>query len=644
MRTRKLAIAIPLIALTGCASVSGGRVGLADRWRTIASANGASLPSQTGPPGAEMTAELGMPESRRSASGRVSGRVIDDRGEPVANAEVRLADGGSRAGKDVRTLTDEAGGFTLRGLRAGGAYTLVAQVEDGPDLLVGRTRVEAPDTGVKIRLLDPEVAEAEPERPSPGSPSRVERVTSRDERGEWNDGEPATDEWSVRRAPRSRRNSSDLPPAEAAETLDVASEMSGPRTSRPAWRPASATADPEVEAATAQASPITDPLPPEPAPEDGPEPEAEVETKPIAAPETKPIEFPYDEEPNPLPPAMEPPVDPRPKGEASSSVREAVPVEPDRDLLPPSREDPSSIPNEPNSESVTVENKAKTGSSPEPVQRVRTLDPAANEPNSDRMPEAAPELPSMGEDALSSSVAIPVEPAGRRRPTWKELTEQQARAPAAVAVIGSTLPISTRRSPPPRDESASGSRFRGFGLLGGRATPEADSGRKVQPSLCQYDAKKQRVVDFLLPDLDGRPVRLRDFDSDFVLLDFWGTWCQPCKESIPHLVDLQSRYGPKTLRVVGIASEDHDLSAAEQSREVDAMARETGINYPLLLSGADGKSCPLQEALHIGAYPTMILLDRNGQILWRGTGASAPTLARLDRVIAARADTGIVRR
>jgi thiol-disulfide isomerase/thioredoxin len=139
------------------------------------------------------------------------------------------------------------------------------------------------------------------------------------------------------------------------------------------------------------------------------------------------------------------------------------------------------------------------------------------------------------------------------------------------------------------------------------------------------------VIDFRLPDLEGKPFQFADLDADLILLDFWGTWCQPCIRSIPHLVDLQAKAAGKRLKVVGIACEP---DAPEVSaRKVAASAKKLGINYPVLLSRNDG-SCPLQEALHIQALPTMVLLDRQGRVLWRDQGATPATLARLDRMIA----------
>ena len=77
------------------------------------------------------------------------------------------------------------------------------------------------------------------------------------------------------------------------------------------------------------------------------------------------------------------------------------------------------------------------------------------------------------------------------------------------------------------------------------------------------------MIDFRLPGLDGKPVCFRELDADLVLLDFWGTWCQPCLKSIPHLVALQERLGKK-LVVVGVACEQEapDKAAAKVAEAV----------------------------------------------------------------------------
>jgi thiol-disulfide isomerase/thioredoxin len=125
-------------------------------------------------------------------------------------------------------------------------------------------------------------------------------------------------------------------------------------------------------------------------------------------------------------------------------------------------------------------------------------------------------------------------------------------------------------------------------------------------------------------------VAFHDLDADLILLDFWGTWCAPCIKSIPHLVDIQKTLGGKKMQVIGIACET--TLPKDRAVKVAQKVKQLGINYPVLVSSRDG-SCPLQDALQIQFYPTMVLLDRQGRIIWREQGATDVTLARMDRFI-----------
>jgi thiol-disulfide isomerase/thioredoxin len=123
----------------------------------------------------------------------------------------------------------------------------------------------------------------------------------------------------------------------------------------------------------------------------------------------------------------------------------------------------------------------------------------------------------------------------------------------------------------------------------------------------------------------------REFDSDLILLDFWGTWCAPCRKSVAHLVEIQEKLGGKKMQVIGIACEK--AQPKDRPAKVAQAVQRLGINYPVLISAMDG-ACPVQDAFQIQFYPTLVLLDRQGRILWREQGATDVTLARMDRFIA----------
>jgi cytochrome c biogenesis protein CcmG/thiol:disulfide interchange protein DsbE len=115
--------------------------------------------------------------------------------------------------------------------------------------------------------------------------------------------------------------------------------------------------------------------------------------------------------------------------------------------------------------------------------------------------------------------------------------------------------------------------------------------------------------EFNRPDIAGKPVDLKALRGKFVLLDFWASWCAPCVVEIPHLIELQKRYGSRGLQVVGI-------SLDESITPVKAMARRFAFNYPVALGDAK-----LGEAYGgILGLPVQFLVAPDGKILhiWKG--------------------------
>src|SRR4051794_28337715 len=209
-----------LLGLAGCSSTSRFRTAATPKMRTIASVGDRRLPVVSGEPGDSMTAENDTPERRPRADseGRVSGRVVDENDEPVANARVRLAVSSASGGRVVRDTTDRGGGFTLRGLRPGSTYTVIAEWEDAQGVLTGRRKVEAPDTDVRIALVPADAAESI----DYDSSKRVNQVSRR---GEVEN--PAEDQVAdVVDVPI---NVEDLPPAPEADDVPPASRRQADR-------------------------------------------------------------------------------------------------------------------------------------------------------------------------------------------------------------------------------------------------------------------------------------------------------------------------------------------------------------------------------------------------------------------------------
>jgi peroxiredoxin len=160
----------------------------------------------------------------------------------------------------------------------------------------------------------------------------------------------------------------------------------------------------------------------------------------------------------------------------------------------------------------------------------------------------------------------------------------------------------------------------------------SSAGSKPAGAVCRLDPGHRRVMELQLPGLDGRVVSLRDIDADVILLDFWGSWCRECLKSIEHHRELQEQLGGRSVQVIGIACEKGTTFEARRDAAA-AAAGKLGINYPVLVTTMDG-TCPVQQALQVQFYPSMVVLDREGRILQFEQGAIDATLGRIDRTIA----------
>jgi len=119
-------------------------------------------------------------------------------------------------------------------------------------------------------------------------------------------------------------------------------------------------------------------------------------------------------------------------------------------------------------------------------------------------------------------------------------------------------------------------------------------------------------------------VRLSDSRDNVIVLDFYATWCEPCRNSIPHLIDLQKRYGPKGLQIVGL-----NVGGPDDYEKVPLFAREFQIPYQLGIPDSD-----LEEYISDqDAIPQTLVIDRNGVIVERFVGYSDSMAEKLENAI-----------
>jgi peroxiredoxin len=117
--------------------------------------------------------------------------------------------------------------------------------------------------------------------------------------------------------------------------------------------------------------------------------------------------------------------------------------------------------------------------------------------------------------------------------------------------------------------------------------------------------------DFTLPQLDGHELRLSSYRGKVVLLDFWATWCAPCREETPHLVELQQKYADRGLQVIGVSMDD----SPEPAR---AFYQQFHMNYPVVMGTAQ------TGELYGGVLglPIAFLIKQDGRIYAKHIGAT----------------------
>lgn len=145
-----------------------------------------------------------------------------------------------------------------------------------------------------------------------------------------------------------------------------------------------------------------------------------------------------------------------------------------------------------------------------------------------------------------------------------------------VLLLGILLAGCSEEAPPPQADSAAGS--------------------------------AHNLLEFTLPDLDGEPRKLAQWQGQVVMVNFWAPWCPPCRDEVPAFIELQEKYADKGFTIIGITIDTHE--------NAQTFADTMGINYPVLIAEEEGIEIAKRYGNRVGALPYTALLDRQGNIVF----------------------------
>jgi thiol-disulfide isomerase/thioredoxin len=122
-------------------------------------------------------------------------------------------------------------------------------------------------------------------------------------------------------------------------------------------------------------------------------------------------------------------------------------------------------------------------------------------------------------------------------------------------------------------------------------------------------------------DKDGKLIKISDYKGKYVLIDFWGSWCGPCRTSHHHLVELHKKYSPKGLQIISIAQENTD----SKKEWLDAIVKD-GLVWTQILNNEAIDKCNVVSLYSITAFPSKILINPDGKIEARYSGTELKDL------------------
>ncbi len=142
------------------------------------------------------------------------------------------------------------------------------------------------------------------------------------------------------------------------------------------------------------------------------------------------------------------------------------------------------------------------------------------------------------------------------------------------------------------------------------------TGRNAQPGLPPVAETRKPAPAFALPGLHGETVRLNDYRGKVVLVNFWGTWCVPCKEETPALAAVYRKLQDQGLIIIGVDLRNQERPGPDGDADVRDFTERYGVTYPIALDVA-GETA---RAFQIYPLPTSFVVDQNGMIRYIRVG------------------------
>ena len=173
----------------------------------------------------------------------------------------------------------------------------------------------------------------------------------------------------------------------------------------------------------------------------------------------------------------------------------------------------------------------------------------------------------------------------------------------------------------------------------GSTIQQSSEGKDIAKEIEKLKAGSPGSVakNFTTKDINGKSVSLADFKGKYVLIDFWASWCVPCRKSMPHVKELYGKYKDKGFDVIAVSDDDRDSTAWKK-----AIAKDGTDMWNNVLRGMDWEKVrngeandkDISEKFGIHSLPTKILIDKNGIIIGRYDKGTEEEALALDKKLA----------